>query len=77
VSDSDGSSNASDPLNRVLVFTPPFSSGQSASRIMGLLTPLPAGVPPPDQRTQIIQQLQIRMSNPNSIFFLPGTREWA
>ena len=74
VSDSDGSNNSSDLLDRVLVFTPPFSSGQSASRIMGLLTPLPAGVTPPDPRTQLIQQLQIRMNGPNSIFFLPGNQ---
>ena len=74
VSDSDTSNNPADPLNRVLVFNPPFSSGQSAARIMGLLTPLPAGVTPPDQRTQNIQNLQIRMNNPNSIFFLPGTQ---
>ena len=78
VSDSDNSNNSGDPLNRVLVFTPSssgqFSSGQSASRIMGLLTPLPQGVPPPDQRTQLTQQLQIRMNSPNSIFFLPGNQ---
>ncbi|HMC59052.1 MAG TPA: hypothetical protein VKJ01_07665, partial [Candidatus Solibacter sp.] len=77
VSDSDDSNNSADPLNRVLVFTPSssgqFSSGQSASRIMGLLTPLPQGVPPPDQRTQTIQRLQIRMNSPNSIFFLSST----
>jgi uncharacterized protein (TIGR03437 family) len=78
VSDSDGSPNAPDALNRVLVFTPSssgqFSSGQSAARIMGLLTPLPAGVPPPDPRTQNVQALQIRMWGPNSIFFLPGNQ---
>jgi uncharacterized protein (TIGR03437 family) len=74
VSDSDGSNNTADPLNRVLVFTPPFSSGQSAARIMGLLTPLAAGVTPPDQTTQNIQNLKIRMNNPNSIFFLPGNQ---
>jgi len=74
VSDSSNSANASDPLNRVLIFTPPFSSGQSASRIMGLLTPLPQGTPPPDPRTQQIQALQIRMLSPSSIFFLPGNQ---
>jgi uncharacterized protein (TIGR03437 family) len=78
VSDSDGSTNAPDALNRVMVFTPSssgqFSSGQSAARIMGLLTPLPAGVPPPDPRAQNIQALQIRMWGPNSIFFLPGNQ---
>jgi len=74
VSDGDNTNNPNDLLNRVLVFTPPFTSGQPASRIMGLLTPLAAGVTPPDQRTQIIQQLQIRMNGPNSIFFLPGNQ---
>lgn len=74
VSDSDDNNSTPDALNRVLVFSPPFSSGESASRIMGLLTPLPAGATPPDQRTQNIQALQIRMWSPNSIFFLPGTQ---
>ncbi len=74
VSDGENTNNPNDLLNRVLVFTPPFTSGQSAARIMGLLTPAPAGAPPPDQRTLLIQQLQIRMNGPNSIFFLPGNQ---
>jgi uncharacterized protein (TIGR03437 family) len=78
VSDSDDSTTAPDTLNRVLVFAPSstgvFSSGQSAARIMGLLTPLPQGTPPPDPITLNNQALRIRMWSPNSIFFLPGSQ---
>ena len=66
--------DADNQLNRVLVFTPPFTSGQSAARIMGILTPPPQGVPPPDPRTQLTQALQIRMNSPSAVFFLPGNQ---
>jgi uncharacterized protein (TIGR03437 family) len=66
--------DAENQVNRVLVFTPPFSSGQTAARIMGILTALPQGTPTPDPRTQLTQALQIRMSSPSAVFFLPGNQ---
>jgi uncharacterized protein (TIGR03437 family) len=67
VSDADKDSPGS--LSRVLVFSPPFTSGMSASRIMGVLLAPPAG--------QTISQAQADRTlivNPGGIFFLPGTQ---
>ncbi len=70
---SDADINSPQLLSRVLVFAPPFSSGQSAVRIMGIVTPPPQGTVI-DSRTLLSQQLQVRMSSPTSIFFLPGSQ---
>jgi uncharacterized protein (TIGR03437 family) len=64
VTDAEGS------INRVLVFTPPFSIDQTAARIMGLLTPPPQGAP----ALTLTQRLQIQMSSPSAVFFLPGNQ---
>lgn len=66
IADSDGTAN----LNRVLVFLPPFSTGMSATRVMGAQPPTVTGAPP---RTDP-QIYSIAMSNPSGIFFLPGTQ---
>src|SRR5207244_3072661 len=42
----DASGDAAASISRVLVFAPPFTSGQSAVRIMGVPTPPPTGAPP-------------------------------
>lgn len=62
--------DAENQVNRVLVFTPPFSSGQTAARIMGILTPPAQGAP----ALSLTQVLQIRMSSPSAVFFLPGNQ---
>lgn len=58
---SDASADGS--LSRVLVFTPPFSNGQSAARIMGIF---PAAAPSQDAIDRTI------MLGPASIFFPAG-----
>ena len=55
-------------LNRVLVFTPPFASGKSAARIMGVL----GGTALQNLTTAQLQAIsnQTRFTNPGGIFFL-------
>src|SRR5205085_10938435 len=57
-------------ISRVLVFAPPFTSGQSAARIMGVPTPPPAGAPPLTDA----QLFSVKMASPSAIFFLPGNQ---
>ncbi|MCX6631587.1 MAG: hypothetical protein NTW28_28580, partial [Candidatus Solibacter sp.] len=64
IADSDGNT-----INRVLVFLPPFTTGMSATRVMGAQPATVAGVPRPDP-----QFYSIAMLNPSAIFFLPGTQ---
>src|SRR5450759_2867299 len=56
--------------DRVLVFLPPFTTGMSATRVMGAQPAAVAGVPP---RTDP-QIYKIAMFLPSAIFFLPGTQ---
>jgi uncharacterized protein (TIGR03437 family) len=63
----------SGPINRVLVFLPPFTTGMSATRVMGAQPPTVTGAPP---RTDP-QIYSIKMANPTAIFFLPGTQGMA
>ncbi|MDE3165809.1 MAG: hypothetical protein KGN36_08390 [Acidobacteriota bacterium] len=67
-----GDYNPGDPFNtsRVLVFTPPFSSGQTAARIMGVFPVQQQGQPAPTQQAIFSQ----RMADVQGIFFLPGTQ---
>jgi uncharacterized protein (TIGR03437 family) len=58
------------PLNRVLVFLPPFTNGMSATRVMGA-QPLPVTGAPARSDPQIYS---IQMAGPSAIFFLPGTQ---
>jgi uncharacterized protein (TIGR03437 family) len=60
----------SGPINRVLVFLPPFTTGMSATRVMGAQPPTVTGAPP---RTDP-QVYSVKMFNPTAIFFLPGTQ---
>ena len=69
IADSDGNSSP-DLQNRVLVFLPPFTTGMSATRLMGSQPALIAGAP---ARTDP-QFYSIAMWNPSAIFFLPGTQ---
>ncbi|MBS1858566.1 MAG: hypothetical protein JST11_24570 [Acidobacteria bacterium] len=64
--------NPGDPFNtsRVLVFTPPFTSGKSATRIMGVFPVQQQGAAPPSQQAIFSQ----RMADVQGIFFLPGTQ---
>jgi uncharacterized protein (TIGR03437 family) len=56
--------------SRVLVFLPPFTTGMSATRIMGIY-PIPAqGAPPLTDP----QRFAIQMAGASDIFFLPGTQ---
>jgi uncharacterized protein (TIGR03437 family) len=66
VSDADSSLPAS--LSRVLVFTPPFTSDQAATRIMGVM----GGQALQNLTTAQLQAIagQTRFSNPGSVFFL-------
>ena len=63
----------SGPINRVLVFLPPFTTGMSATRVMGAQPPTVTGAPP---RTDP-QVYAIKMLSPTAIFFLPGTQGMA
>ncbi|MGA2150419.1 MAG: hypothetical protein ABSH49_36325, partial [Bryobacteraceae bacterium] len=65
---SDADPNNPQLLSRVLVFTPPFSSGQSATRIMGVL----GGTGLQNLTTAQTQAIadETRFSNPGGIFFL-------
>jgi sugar lactone lactonase YvrE len=65
IADSDSNS-----INRVLVFLPPFTTGMSATRVMGAQPPTVTGAPP---RTDP-QIYAIKMFSPTAIFFLPGTQ---
>ena len=65
IADSDGNG-----INRVLVFLPNFTTGMSATRVMGAQPPTVTGAP---QRTDP-QFFSIAMFNPSAIFFLPGTQ---
>ncbi|HWB87012.1 MAG TPA: hypothetical protein VG675_22910 [Bryobacteraceae bacterium] len=65
VSDSDA--NRPDEFSRVLVFNPPFSSGQSAARIMGVIPPQTPNV----TQTMVDHTL---MLDPEGIFILPGNK---
>ncbi len=57
-------------LSRVMVFSPPFSTGMSASRIMGIPpTPPVTGPPLTDSQT-----FSVAMNGPQAVFFLPGTQ---
>ena len=67
VADSAGNNT---PINRVLVFEPPFTIGMSATRVMGAQPPAVAGAP---ARTDS-QIFSIQMASPAAIFFLPGTQ---
>jgi uncharacterized protein (TIGR03437 family) len=62
--------DSSGALSRVLVFTAPFTSGQSAVRLMGVVTPPATGAPPLTDS----QVFSIRMASPSAIFFLPGSQ---
>ena len=66
IADSDGTNT----INRVLVFLPPFSTGMSATRVMGAQPPTVTGAP---ARTDP-QVYSIAMFSPSAIFFLPGTQ---
>jgi uncharacterized protein (TIGR03437 family) len=66
IADSDGSAIQ----DRVLVFLPPFTTGMSATRVMGAQPATVAGAP---TRTDP-QIYSIAMWNPSAIFFLPGTQ---
>ena len=63
-------SDASVIQDRVLVFLPPFTTGMSATRVMGALPTAIAGAPAPTDP----QIYAIAMWNPSAIFFLPGTQ---
>jgi uncharacterized protein (TIGR03437 family) len=65
VADSDTST-----INRVLVFLPAFTTGMSATRVMGIQPVTVTGAP---ARTDP-QIYSIAMSGPSAIFFLPGTQ---
>ena len=68
IADADNSNP--DLLSRVLVFTPPFTTGMSASRIMGIVPQPTQGAPtPPDSQT-----FAVEMRLPAAIFFLPGNQ---
>jgi uncharacterized protein (TIGR03437 family) len=56
--------------DRVLVFLPPFTTGMSATRVMGAQPTLAAGAPVPTDP----QVYAIAMYSPSAIFFLPGTQ---
>jgi uncharacterized protein (TIGR03437 family) len=56
--------------DRVLVFLPPFTTGMSATRVMGAQPAAVAGAP---TRTDP-QIYSISMYQPSAIFFLPGTQ---
>src|ERR1035438_535763 len=66
IADSDGSQLQ----DRVLVFLPPFTTGMSATRVMGAQPTLAAGAPVPTDP----QVYAIAMYSPSAIFFLPGTQ---
>jgi uncharacterized protein (TIGR03437 family) len=55
--------------DRVLVFLPPFTTGMSATRVMGAQPATVTGVPRTDP-----QIFSIAMFSPSAIFFLPGTQ---
>ena len=65
IADSDGNL-----INRVLVFLPNFTTGMSATRVMGAQ---PAAVTGAPARTDP-QIFSIAMFNPTAVFFLPGTQ---
>jgi uncharacterized protein (TIGR03437 family) len=65
IADSDGNT-----INRVLVFLPNFTTGMSATRVMGIQPVTVTGAPP---RTDP-QIYSIAMAGPSAIFFLPGTQ---
>jgi uncharacterized protein (TIGR03437 family) len=64
IADSDGGA-----INRVLVFLPNFTTGMSATRVMGAQPATVTGVPRTDP-----QIFSIAMFSPSAIFFLPGTQ---
>jgi uncharacterized protein (TIGR03437 family) len=65
VTDSDGGA-----INRVLVFLPSFTTGMSATRLMGAQRAIISGAPLPTDP----QIYSIAMFSPSAIFFLPGTQ---
>ncbi|HJT89101.1 MAG TPA: hypothetical protein VJ732_14635 [Bryobacteraceae bacterium] len=65
VSDSDPNNAAG--LSRVLVYEPPFFSGQAARRVMGVVLAGPNGQPPTQDTID-----RTVMVDPEGIFFLPG-----
>jgi len=64
IADSDGNF-----INRVLVFLPPFTTGMSATRVMGAQPATVTGVPRTDP-----QIFSIAMFSPSAIFILPGAQ---
>ncbi len=64
VSDSYGTGTAE--RGRVLVFSPPFSNGMQASRIMGVIPDNPPNPPSSDA------VLKTTMNSPSGIFFIPS-----
>jgi uncharacterized protein (TIGR03437 family) len=68
IADSDPSNPAA--LSRVLVFASPFTTGMSASRIMGIPPTQTTGGPPITDP----QTFSVAMNGPSAIFFLPGTQ---
>src|SRR5262249_32028918 len=54
-------------LNRILLFRPPFANRMSASRIMGVVLPVPQGQPPVPQDT-----LDRTVIGPLGVVALPG-----
>ena len=65
IADSDGNA-----INRVLVYLPSFTSGMTATRVMGIQPAIVIGAPP---RTDP-QFYSIAMAGPSAVFFLPGTQ---
>ena len=65
IADSDGNA-----INRVLVYLPSFTSGMTATRVMGIQPATVTGAPP---RTDP-QIFSIAMAGPAAVFFLPGTQ---
>jgi uncharacterized protein (TIGR03437 family) len=65
---SDADSGAPQNLSRVLVFAPPFTSGQSAARIMGVVETSQIQTLSAAQQQAVANET--RFSNPGGIFFL-------
>jgi uncharacterized protein (TIGR03437 family) len=60
----------SNGISRVMVFTPPFTTGMSASRLMGIF---PATFTPPTAQTDLWALLdKTTFYNPGGVFFLGG-----
>jgi uncharacterized protein (TIGR03437 family) len=66
----DADANTPAQLSRVLVFSPPFTTGMQASRVMGIPPTQPTGGP----ALTDAQIYSVAMNSPSAIFFLPGTQ---